>query len=372
MIFTCARKDLIEVLNVVINATSKSINPACVAFNISADDFATIKIQANNFEIGISTKIFANVESFGGIFINANHFRKIIQKVNGDTISFKTSDYSLNITSNNSKFVIPILGIEEFQNVDQLNGDNVKSFSFRASSLKCFIDSTTFAAANNDDRPIFTACNFKADNEKISMIATNTHRLAIYNFINHEQIPDFNLLIPAKKLSLLSKFINEDNNVQIAFNDSWISFTFDNFIFLIRLLSGDFPKVDKVININPTSKAEFETDDLLDVIDRVSIVANLEQYKTAKLNFTDNQIIVTSFAPDLNINVEDKIDAIIEGDPLTVSFNAKYIIDALKVCQRINGEKTIIEFTDDKLKPIRISNKNNPDFVYIVTPVRAD
>ncbi|MBR1729188.1 MAG: DNA polymerase III subunit beta, partial [Selenomonadaceae bacterium] len=95
-------------------------------------------------------------------------------------------------------------------------------------------------------------------------------------------------------------------------------------------------------------------------------------YNTAKFNFNDNQIIVTSFAPDLNINAEDKITAIIEGDPLSPSFNVKYIIDALKVCQRINGEKTIIEFTDDTHKPIRISNKDNPDFVYIVTPLRAD
>ncbi|MBR1730455.1 MAG: DNA polymerase III subunit beta, partial [Selenomonadaceae bacterium] len=296
--------------------------------------------------------------------------------VNGDTISFKTADNSLFITSNNSKFVIPILEIDGFQNVDQLNGDNVKSFSFRASLLKYFIDSTAFAAgsSNFDDRPIFTTCNFKANNEKISMIATNTHRLAIYSFTNHEQLPDFNLLIPAKKLSLLSKFIGDSSSqIKIAFNDSWISFTFDNFIFIIRLISGDFPKVNKVVNnINPTSKATFNADELLDVIDRVSVVANLEQYNTAKLNFNDNQIIVTSFAPDLNINAEDKIDAIIEGDPLSPSFNVKYITDALKVCQRINGEKTIIEFTDDKLKPVRISNKNNSDFVYIVTPVRAD
>ena len=376
MIFTCDRKDLIEVLSVVINATSKSINPACVAFHISTEDFTSIKIQANNLEIGISTTIFANVESFGDIFVNANHFLKIVQKVNGDTISFKTADNSLFITSNNSKFVIPILEIDGFQNVDQLNGDNVKSFSFRASLLKYFIDSTAFAAgsSNFDDRPIFTTCNFKANNEKISMIATNTHRLAIYSFTNHEQLPDFNLLIPAKKLSLLSKFIGDSSSqIKIAFNDSWISFTFDNFIFIIRLISGDFPKVNKVVNnINPTSKATFNADELLDVIDRVSVVANLEQYNTAKLNFNDNQIIVTSFAPDLNINAEDKIDAIIEGDPLSPSFNVKYITDALKVCQRINGEKTIIEFTDDKLKPVRISNKNNSDFVYIVTPVRAD
>ena len=65
-------------------------------------------------------------------------------------------------------------------------------------------------------------------------------------------------------------------------------------------------------------------------------------------------------------NVEENININLSGEDLDISFNSRYVIDALKV---IEDEKVILEFNSSN-SPCLIKPVSSNKFTYLIMPVR--
>ena len=79
----------------------------------------------------------------------------------------------------------------------------------------------------------------------------------------------------------------------------------------------------------------------------------------------DNIVRISSDNPNIG-KAEETINDI-EGPGINISFNAKYIIDVLKA---IDAENFIFSF-NQPLTTASITQRDNKNFVYVVTPVRT-
>ena len=80
----------------------------------------------------------------------------------------------------------------------------------------------------------------------------------------------------------------------------------------------------------------------------------------------DNIVRISSDNPNIG-KAEETINVDIEGPGINISFNAKYIIDVLKA---IDAENFIFSF-NQPLTTASITQRDNKNFVYVVTPVRT-
>jgi len=110
-------------------------------------------------------------------------------------------------------------------------------------------------------------------------------------------------------------------------------------------------------------------------MERISLFTreDLNTVKMEAVNKRDEQkeerceIILKAESPSTG-EASEKISCLKKGEDITITFNADYILDVLKI---IKKENTIIKL-NDPLNPVIISPDEDKDYTYILMPVRTD
>lgn len=257
----------------------------------------------------------------------------------------------------------------DFPKIKKLESEN--KFSVRSNILIDLIKKTSFACANEMIRPIFTGCLLELNNAEFTMAATNTHRLSIKKEIMDKDNAELhaNFIIPSKILNDLAGLLVSDIpiDVEITYSHNQISFSYDDIYIVSRLIEGQFPDYKSVIPPSFSSSAQIKTKELQDAIDRVSLISRSNQYNIITLTFAPDTLLLASDNPEIG-RAEENINIKLNGQSVSISFNAKYILDMLKY---IDSEDIIFSFNSET-SPASIRTANDDMFIYIVTPVRRN
>ena len=109
-----------------------------------------------------------------------------------------------------------------------------------------------------------------------------------------------------------------------------------------------------------------DTAELIAAMDRVYLISRTGDYNVVKLSFADGNLHISSSNPDIGM-AEENIPVDIEGPGLDIAFNAAYLVDALKV---LESERCTFALTKP-LAPVLVTEPDDPDFIYVVTPMRT-
>ena len=133
----------------------------------------------------------------------------------------------------------------------------------------------------------------------------------------------------------------------------------------MRLIEGDFPDYSKVIPKDNSEQVRVDKDELLHALRRVSILSS-ERYKGIKMEFKEGRLAISANNPDLGEAVEE-IDIDYQGKPLTVGFNARYLLDVLGVLEA--GGEVEVSFKD-ALSPSLLRKGGDDGYLYVIMPMR--
>lgn len=368
MKFTCQKQELASALSSVSKAlSSKPQMPILSGIYIKAEA-DTLEIEATDFELGIIVSINADITQPGKMALPGRYFQEVIRKLPGDIVSIaeNTEEKSVSITSDQANYTLRTMNAGEYPEIHRLEGD--LHFTIKDNILRSLVKKTVFACSNDESRPIFTGVYMDIDQNTVTMAATNTHRLAVKKETFDDPIGSIKLIIPSKALQellhILTSEIPSDVRVNCSFNQ--ISFTFENIYLTSRLIEGAFPDYHRVIPTNLTTKVALKTSEVSAAMDRVSLISRANDYNVVKLDFHDAQLHISSSNPDIG-HAEETVPASIEGDGLQIAFNASYLVDVLKT---LDSETCTISL-HQPLSPITITEPDDPNFIYVVTPVRT-
>ena len=369
MKFSCYKSDLTEALQFVIRAVAvKPMTPILAGIYLKAED-SMLELQANNFSTGIITRIPVNAEVSGSIVVSGKRFQEFIRNMPDDTITISDegSTNMLTIESGGAAVELLTMAAEDFPKVK--NPETERTFKIRTTVLKDLIHRTIFAVAKEDSRPIFTGCCFEVRRDKIFVVATNTHRLALAK----EELPDnyveCTFVAPADTLRGLMYRLDAtdvENYVTINYSSRYLTFTFDNVFVTSRLIEGTFPPYDRVIPSSSSTQVVVETAEFKKAVEFVSLMSKETEYNTVKFIFADGGVEISSTSPEVG-GATKNVEAKITGDDMEISFNVNYIVDMLKV---IESKEILIEL-NDRFSPAKITEPENPDYIYVATPVRT-
>ena len=329
-----------------------------------------LEIQATDFSLGVIAKIPAEIETEGSIVVNGKNITEIISKLAGDIVTISTEEgNTASFKSEAAAFSLYTMDAEEFPKVNVQEFDH--SFTIKNNVLKNLIARSTFAASNDDSRPIFQGCSVTIENSAITFVATNTHRLVVVKSEIEGDIPGENkFIVPAKTLNDLIGIINfarEDNGVKIEFSEKHIAFTVNDIFITCRLIDGQFPPYQKVIPASCETFANLDIGEFRSAINRVEIISKQTEYNTVRLKFDSEGLELSSDSYETG-KVIEHVNAAVEGPGVEIAFNLKYIQDFLRISGA--GDEVRIGM-NDKLSPADFRLVDDEDFIYIVTPVRA-
>ena len=294
----------------------------------------------------------------------------IVRKLPEDEIEFKKIDsLTISIKSGTSEFKLNGYDAEEYPELVMFNENQI--FSIQSELLKTMIKQTIFAVSTLESRPVLTGVLWQSKNNTLKFVATDSHRLAVREAMieSETEININNIVVPGKSLQELSKILeDEDLLVDIVITENQIIFKISNILFISRLLDGTYPDISKIIPDNNITSMTLNTKNILDAIERASLLVRDSKTNTVKLSITDNtELEISSNIPEVG-KVNENIKIIdFQGEPIKISFNAKYTIDALKA---IDNHETVINFTGS-LSPFIIKPTGNDKILYLILPVRT-
>lgn len=368
MKFNCKKEDIVQAIQVVMKAVSpKPQTPILSGIYMKAENNQLI-LQATDYEMSIICHIEAVIETPGEMVMAGRYAQEVIRRLPGNIVNFEYNkqEKMVYIQSNRSKFSFLSMKAADYPAITKLEGNS--SFQISDIILRNLILNTAFACSHEESRPIFTGCLLELKNDSILMAATDTHRLAVKSDTLENFQGQQRLIIPSKLLNELQKILQSDmpRTVQINCSSTQISFEVDNVYISSRLIEGQFPDYHRVIPVEFKTAITLQTEEIKGIIDRIALISRTNDYNVVTMEFANGTVKIYSANPEIG-NGEEYGTAVINGDDIRISFNADYINDCLKL---IKAPEFIL-FLNGPLNSAGIRTESEPDFVYIVTPVRS-
>lgn len=351
MNFKIKRLELLNALTKVSRAVSiKSPLPVLtgIKFDLKEDELI---LTGSDSDITIQTSIQNHIDIIepGSVVLSSKYILEIIKKIDSEDVHIFIVDGTLTrIEGANSRFDLNGTSYIDYPRID-LNKTGV-NLQMKSIDLKEAIEQTSFATSEKETRPVLTGVNFKAKNHVLECIATDSYRLA-KRILNIDSDISFNIIIPKKSLIEISRIIEKDELIDLYVSDRKVLFVFDHVLIQTRLIDGTFPDTSRLIPDSFDYSMSIDSTSLLNSIDRASLLTN-EQTNIVKLTMNQDTVILSSFSQEIGSVEENLSRAFYKGEPLKISFSARYLTDAIK---SINGQKVRVLFTGE-MKPFIIKD----------------
>lgn len=366
MDFNINRLVLLDALTKVSRAVSlKSPLPILtgIKFDLLEDGLV---LTASDSDISIQTTINEGIiiNQTGSVVLSSKYILEIIRKIDGDTVHIQVVDGTLTrITSESSLFDLNGSKSFDFPRID-LN-KNGKHFSMKSYDFKKIIEKTLFATSEQETRPVLTGVNFKVDQHKLVCIATDSYRLAQVSMPIEDDI-QFNIVIPKKSLNQIIHIIEKDEMIDLYVSDRKVLFVIGQYLVLTRLIDGTYPNTSRLVEDQGSYTMSINSSALLGAISRASLLSD-EQSNIVKLTMSPDENVLSSYSQEIGSVEENLTKAFYKGEPMTISFSAKYLADAIR---SIGTETIQLRFTE-KMRPFQITGLDVNDNIQVVLPVRT-
>jgi len=366
MNFKIKRTVLLNALAKVSRAVSlKSPLPVLTGIKFDLKDDELI-LTGSDSDITIQTSINEDIEIIekGSVVLSSKYILEIIKKIDSDTVHIYIVDGTLTrIEGSGSKFDLNGTSYIDYPRID-LNKSGVY-FQMKSTDLKEAIEQTSFATSEKETRPVLTGVNFKARDNRLECIATDSYRLA-KRILDIDSDITFNIIIPKKSLIEISRIIEKDELIDLYVSDRKVLFIFDSVLIQTRLIDGTYPDTSRLIPNDFDYSMSVDSSHLLSSIDRASLLSN-EQTNIIKLSMNEDDVMISSYSQEIGSVEEYLSKAFYKGNSLHISFSAKYLTDAIR---SINSDKVRLLFTGE-MKPFIIKDLEKEDIIQLVLPVRT-
>ncbi|MCW1360818.1 DNA polymerase III subunit beta [Campylobacter sp. US33a] len=279
-----------------------------------------LTIKANDYEIGLNYKIKKiQIESSGYATVNSKSIADVIKSLNNEDVVLETIDNSLFIRQKSTKYKLPMFKYEDFPSFPEIEGKN--KFDIDSSDLSRSLKKILPAIDTNNPKYSLNGAFLDIKTDKINFVGTDTKRLAIFT-LDKTNDKEFSFSIPKKAIIEMQKLFYE--KIEIYYDENMLIAKNDNFEFFTKLINDKFPDYEKVVPKQITKEFTFKTEDFIDSLKRINVVA-----EKMKLHFNKNKLIFEGISLD---NVEAKTELELEldiEDNFDLSIKIKYLIDFL-------------------------------------------
>lgn len=365
MKFTCNKITLLENLSTVLKAvSSKSAAPILEGVYIKATSDGNIKLLGNDLKIAIEANILGEVSDEGSVVLNAKIFYDIVSKLPDGEVSISTDDsFKTNIELGFSKYEIYGLNPQDFPSVEYK--DSEIKISVDKVKMKNIIRQVIFSIGTDDKKITLTGALFDIKDNILKVVSLDGYRLSFRKVNIESTLISESYIIPGKTLNDLSKIIDdEEGNIELCFTKNRVNIKLGNVIMYSNLIDGDFFNYEHIIPTSSDITVIADTKDVIDSIIRSSLIITPDVKSPLKFDISENQIYMSSITK--NGKAEDTVSCETKGGDLTIGFNHKYLLDALRAC---DSKKIKMEFTSS-LNPLVIKGVDTDEFIYLILPLR--
>ncbi len=360
-------KELQRVQTIAVPVEKTAQNPIISHLRVTVAD-NMLEIFATNLEIGYRNRLPVMGQKEGSMTLDARKTFEIFRELSPEgevEVDEGTKGWAV-ISMPGVQFRVSTMPGEDFPAAPAYTD---KGFiTARAGILRELIAKTEFAISHDDSMRTLSGAHFRFTGDKISMVATDGHRLAKIEKKGKAEAKGPEAIIPRRAVVEIKKLLEEleeDAEVQLKQEGDHLIVKSGSIIFYCRLIKGKFPDYNQVIPAEFSRQVLLNRERFLRALRRVSILSN-ERSKPVILQISGNKMEARSNSPEMG-EAKEELDIELNGEEIEAGYNARYIIEALGA---IEEEEVIFELIDVASASL-LRGKGNEEYLCVIMPMRV-
>lgn len=336
-----------------------------------------LKISATDLEIAIETQLPATIEEEGGVTLPAKLFLELINSLPQDKLNLQAHETSVEIHCRRIKSNILGMNKDEFPALYEEKGNTLVILSHE--DVKKYFSRVSFAASLDTTRPALSGILLQKKDNGFILVATDGYRLSLQQNVAMESsfnkastdVKDMtykekSLLIPARVIREVTAFKGEEDTIiYVSRKQNQVLFTKQDITLIGRLIESDYPKYEKILPADFSTKVFFDKEETQKAIKLCAIFAR-ETANIIKLSLKKDTIVVSANTPSVGDNIVE-VEAKLEGEENEIAFNARYLLDLFA---NVDTEQMSFEMTGP-LNPGVFRIVGDTSFLHLIMPIRT-
>lgn len=370
MKFSVTQENLVKGLQIVNRiATTRATLPVLGNILLMTDK-GRLKLVSTDLEIAIDTFIGAKVETEGAITIPARTFTDFVSNNSDSTIDFSLQDTVL--TAKSSHFTAEMKGIDaiEFPTIPEVK--KKEQIHLNAQVFKEAIQQTVFATTHDETRPILSGVALFVSGKELKMVATDSYRLAEKKIpIEEGEEENTTVIVPARTLLELSRLITDDvARVSLCIEKHQVVAVVGDSHLVSRLIEGAFPAYEAIIPKSLSTTVTMNRNEFINSLKMASLFSRDSAYN---VTFTteEKELVLKALSAQVGASTST-VTASVTGPSVTISFNARFILDVLQVISSDAVQFLLEPPKDNHWFPGIIRSTEDHQYQYVIMPLRTE
>lgn len=330
---------LTQVLQKVYGAADKKVHmPILSNVLIEATEPSNeMEFTATDLELSMWTKIGATVEEPGRLTVSAKKLLEIVRELPHELVQLhEAAGNRLIIAAGRSRFELATIPADDFPFVNffseiPLAGCDHELFR------KCLAKTQYGIPLDDDPFSMPGIFSHFREPDAIRFVSSDGHRLALYE-VSSESFQGLNvnggIIIPRKGAQEILKVLEKEDKAEqvlLGLHENALILKTPDTLVSVQLLEGEFPEYQLII---PDERPSFFTvagDLLYAALKRVGVLTD-QRWRHVRFHITENNLELESGNPELG-QATDNIDIVYSGEPFSIAFNLRYVLDALQALE---------------------------------------
>lgn len=332
-----------------------------------------LKVEANanglrvlgcDGEMWVERNVACLVTEPGSTCLQAKLLNDIANKLPDGSLNLYTLEASgAMLTQGASEYRLQTLDSEDFPEPPEFGGD--AELTLKMGALRNAVDSVVFAVSPDSHRQILTGVLFHYNGQTLTLVATDTHRLAVRRIEQPGIGNSVNAVVPEKALKAIKSLpIDDDQDVVIRFGNGRLGVDANGAKVVSQLLSGTFPNWERVVPAENTRQWSVEADQLDDRIGRLMLLAR-DNANRVRFKGAGDQIILAARSEEKG-EAKEEVPMVAKNGEVEIAFNGEYVRDALGP---IDGPGVRIEMTESSRPAVFRAADDDSGYFCVIMPM---
>ncbi len=368
----CLQENLARGLNIVSRAVATRNALPVLANILLRTEGGQLVLAATDLELAIRYRVGAQVDEDGAITVPARLLSGLVNSLPPERIDMAVDVRTKSLSLRCAEYETSIRGIDavEFPLLPAAGADD-PVVALPGEAWREMIEQVTLAAATDESRPVLTGVLLRLEDRTLTLAASDGFRLSVRT----AELPcawerPQEVVVPARALAEVGRACAEEPGAPVELSISAQSrqafFRLGRVSLVSQLLDGSFPDYSRLIPTGYVSRATLDTAQFRDAV-RLALFFARDSANVVRLRLIPGHgesrggVQVAASSAETGSHV-GQLAAVVEGEEMSIAFNARYLLDALNV---MRAEQVVLEATAPT-RPGALRPAGDPGFLHVI------
>ncbi len=365
MDFCLNKIELLDALSTLIKITpNRTTLPILSTVFIKTTGGEGVVLRTTDLEVDLEISVDSQNLEQGEVCCPIHKLYDVVNTVTEEFVSINVNEANrMRIKTKTGKYLIVCQKTEEFPDTREF-GEKVANIE--GQFLYNTIKNTIYACSKDELKPMLNGVLLEVKQNTITAVSTDGHRLVKF-VVKQTNEETCKVLIPQKFLNTIATGTINTKKATLEIHQDYALIKTAKQKLSTRLITEKFPDYENVIPTENPQTTTVKTQDLLNVVKRVSLMSN-KTTKQVVLKLSENKVVATAEDHETGGSAVDETEASHSGDECTIGFNGIFLLEIL----RHQKTENIKLLTNTPLSAMLINQENeqNTETTTLLMPIR--